>query len=260
MKKLRLCLFIFGLFWANNSILAQDSLPKPKPARQWQYRVEPYLMFPNMSGQTGIEALPLVNVDASPADIFSRLQMGAMLNLEASNGNWSVISDILYMDLEQDITPSTLINSGEVGMKQFAWELAGLKRVTPWLELGIGGILNSIGVDETVTRNLVGGGTSTQSASASKTWVDPMLIARLATPSRPKKWFGQFRGEIGGFGIGSDFAWQVQAIGGYRFSKLFDMTVGYRGIGFDYQSGEGAKTFMYDMTIFGPMVRFGFNF
>ncbi len=217
-------------------------------------------MIPNMSGQTGIEVLPLVNVDASPADIFSRLQMGAMLNLEASNGNWSVTSDILYMDLAQDITSSTLISSGEVGMKQFAWELAGLKRVTPWLELGIGGILNNIGVNEKVTRNLVGGGTSTQSASASKTWVDPMLIARVATPSSPRKWFGQFRGEIGGFGVGSDFAWQVQGIAGYRFSKLFDMSVGYRGIGFDYQSGEGNKTFIYDMTIFGPMIRFGFTF
>jgi hypothetical protein len=250
---------LVALCCAGNTIMAQDSFSKVKQSGQWQYRVEPYLMIPSMSGQTGIEALPLVNVDASPSDIFSRLQMGAMLNLEATNGNWSVTSDILYMDLEQDITPSTLINGGEIGMKQFAWELAGFKRITPWLEIGIGGILNSIGVDETVTRNQVGGGTSAQSASASKTWFDPMLIARVASNSKPRKWFGQFRGEVGGFGIGSDFAWQVQGIAGYRYSKLFDMSVGYRGIGFDYQSGEGDKTFIYDMVIFGPMVRFGFT-
>jgi hypothetical protein len=260
MISLRGCLLLFGLYCTGNAIMAQDNLSKTKQARKWEYHVEPYLMIPNMSGQTGIEALPLVNVDASPSDIFSRLQMGVMLNGEASNDNWSVTSDILYMDLEQDVTPSTVINSGVVGLNQFAWELAGLKRVAPWLELGIGGILNNIGVDETVTRNMVGGGTSTQSASASKTWFDPMLIARIATPSSPKKWFGQFRGEIGGFGIGSDFAWQVQLNAGYRFSKRFDMTVGYRGIGFDYQSGHGNKTFIYDMTIFGPMVRIGFIF
>jgi hypothetical protein len=86
-----------------------------------------------------------------------------------------------------------------------------------------------------------------------------MLIARLTTPPA-KKFIGQLRGEIGGFGIGSDIAWQVQAIAGYRFSKLFDMSAGYRVIGLDYTSGEGAKTFVYDVATFGPMIRFGFNF
>lgn len=58
----------------------------------------------------------------------------------------------------------------------------------------------------------------------------------------------------------SDFAWQVQALAGYRFSKLFDMTAGYRAIGLDYSSGEGVNTFVYDMITFGPVLRVGFSF
>ena len=182
-----------------------------------------------------------------------------MIYLEASNDKWAINSDLLFMNLKQDVSPSTLINNGRVTAKQLGWELAGLRRITPWLELGIGGLLNSLEMEFNITRNQVGGGTSTQSGTQSKTWFDPMLIARLTT-APGKKFIGQFRGEIGGFGIGSDFAWQLQAIAGYRFSKLFDMSAGYRFIGLDYSSGEGAKTFVYDMVTFGPMVRFGFSF
>jgi hypothetical protein len=217
------------------------------------------MMFPNMSGSTGVEALPLVEVDASASDIFSKLQFGGMIYLEASNDKWAINSDLLFMNLEKDLSPSTLINNGRVNAKQLGWELAGLRRVTPWLELGIGGLLNSLDMEINIARNQVGGGTSTQSGRQSKTWYDPMLIARLAT-APGKKFIGQFRGEVGGFGIGSDFAWQLQAIAGYRFSKLFDMSAGYRFIGLDYSSGEGAKTFVYDMVTFGPMIRFGFSF
>ena len=250
--------FLVALLTVQN-LFSQDSPSKAPDQKSWRFKVEPYMMFPNMSGSTGVEALPLVEVDASASDIFSKLQFGGMIYLEASNDKWAINSDLLFMNLEKDLSPSTLINNGRVNAKQLGWELAGLRRVTPWLELGIGGLLNSLDMEINIARNQVGGGTSTQSGRQSKTWYDPMLIARLAT-APGKKFIGQFRGEVGGFGIGSDFAWQLQAIAGYRFSKLFDMSAGYRFIGLDYSSGEGAKTFVYDMVTFGPMIRFGFSF
>jgi hypothetical protein len=258
-KKYSQYLFLLVALFGFKTLLSQDSLVQAPITKTWHYRVEPYMMFPNMNGSTGVAALPLVDVNASASDIFSKLKMGAMLFLEASNGNWSVNSDLLFMNLEQHATPSTILNSGKVNAKQLGWELAGLKRVTPWLEFGIGALLNSLEMDLNISRNQVGGGTLSQSGNQSKTWLDPMLIARLNTPAN-KKFIGQFRGEVGGFGIGSDFSWQVQAIAGYRFSKLFDLTAGYRAIGLDYNAGDGAKTFVYDMVTFGPMLRFGFSF
>jgi hypothetical protein len=163
------------------------------------------------------------------------------------------------MILEQYVTPSTLINNGRINAKQLGWELAGFKGVNPWLEFGVGMLLNSLELEMNITRNQAGGGTLSQSGKKSKTWLDPMLITRLKTPNN-KKFTGQFRGEAGGFGIGSDFAWQVQAFAGYRFSKLFDLTAGYRAISLDYGSGEGEKTFIYDMITYGPMIRLGFSF
>jgi hypothetical protein len=105
----------------------------------------------------------------------------------------------------------------------------------------------------------IGGGTTNRNAEVSATWYDPMLIARIKN-APGKKFIYQFRGEIGGFGIGSDFAWQLQAYAGYRFSKLFQVTGGYRIISLDYEKGSGDSRFLYDVDTFGPSIRFGFNF
>jgi hypothetical protein len=235
---------------------SQDTL---KSSKKWSFLLEPYLMFPNISGTTGIADLPDVTVDAGPGDIFSKLQMGAILYFEAANDKWAINTDIIYMDLGQDVKTGTLINNGEVSAKQFAWELAGLRRVSPWFELGIGTLLNSIKAGVNINTNNVGGGTTNRNKELSQTWLDPMLIAR--TQNKPgAKFVYSVRGEIGGFGIGSDFAWQIQAYAGYRFSKLFQLTGGYRVIGIDYEKGSGTDRFLYDMDTFGPVVRFGFNF
>lgn len=252
-------LLVLSVLCCFKPVFSQDSSAYSAQNKKWQYSVVPYMMFPNMSGNTGVGSLPLVSVNASTADIFSKLQFGAMLYLEASNGDWSINSDLLFMNLEEEMSPSALISSGRINAKQLGWELAGLKRLTPWLELGVGGLLNSMEMEVNVNRNQIGGGIINQYGKQSKTWFDPMLIARFTT-SPGKKWLGQFRGEVGGFGIGSDFAWQLQAIAGYRFSKLFELSAGYRAIGLDYQSDDGAKTFVYDMITFGPMIRFGFHF
>ena len=42
---------------------------------------------------------------------------------------------------------------------------------------------------------------------------------RLTTNSKDK-WHFRFRGELGGFGIGPDLTWQLQAYAGYRFTSV----------------------------------------
>jgi hypothetical protein len=238
---------------------AQDSLASKK---KWHYLGEIYLMFPTMSGSMGIRNLPDLDFTADAGDIFSHLKMGAMFYFEASNDKWAINSDLLYMKLGQDVTPGQVIVSGDVTAKQLGWEIAGLRRVTPWLEVGLGGMLNYLNSTVNITRNDVGEGNTSTSAEITETWFDPMLVARIM--NKPdKKFLYLFRGEVGGFGLGSsetNFAWQVQAYAGYRFTKLFQITAGYREIGLDYETGSGQDRFMYDVNTYGPVIRFGFNF
>lgn len=66
------------------------------------------------------------------------------------------------------------------------------------------------------------------------------------------------RGDIGGFGVGSDLAWQVHGKAGYRFSELFGLDLAYRVISMDYEKGDPG--FVYDMRIFGPELGLVFHF
>ena len=225
---------------------------------KWGFLIEPYLIIPNMSGSIGIKDLPEADVDANPGDIFSKLRFGGMLYLEAHNDDWAITSDLLYMNLEQDITGGVIINSGRLGADQVAWEFAGLYRLLPFFEAGIGGRLNNIQSSLDIYRNEIGGVTTFLSRDISETWFDPIILIRV-TGDINNKWLFQFRGDIGGFGVGSYFSWQTQGFAGYRFTKLFQLTVGYKILGMNYDRGSGENRFRYDMNIFGPVIKLGFN-
>ena len=250
-------MLIMFFITCSTQVSAQDTTK----VKKWNFLTDVYLMFPNMDGETGIGNLVTVPVDASPGDIFSKLKMAGMLYFEAKTEKWAITTDFVYMKLNQDITPTNLWNSGEVTAKEFIWETAGLYRIIPFLEVGLGGRLNNIGAEIDARRYVPGIGNPTEpvSESSSKTWFDPILITRLTTDINGK-WLFQFRGDMGGFGVGSDLTWQLQAYAGYRFTKVFQLTAGYGYLSVDYDKGVDSERFVFNMASFGPVVRFGFNF
>lgn len=238
-----------------NNVSAQTTPSEDK----WGFLVEPYIMFPYISGDIGIENLKEVQVDADPSDIFNNLHMAAMLYLEAKNNEWAITSDLVYMNLQKDVTPTRLIRTGTITLKQTIWELAGLYRVLPYLEVGIGGRLNVLSTDLDAERNVLPEGSEELTGHHSVTFFDPILITRL-TYNINGEWLFQFRGDLGGFGVGSDFTWQLQGYAGYRFSELFQLSAGYRILSTDYDTGDYEDQFIFNVNEFGPVIRLGFNF
>ena len=233
---------------------AQDA-----PEARWQFLVEPYAMFPNMKGETGIGNLPPVHVDEDPQDIFDNLQMGAMLFFEARNERWAFSSDVLYMDLEAEVEPRALITGGKVGVSQLGWELAAMRRLAPWFELGLGVTYNKIDADVDIDVLAIIGPNYTLSGGLTEEWIDPTIVARATLPFG-EKWFFQARANLGGFGVGSDLMWQLQADVGYRPSEKWRCTFGYRVIDIDYDQGRDSGRFVYDIQTFGPVLRLGYSF
>ena len=95
--------------------------------------------------------------------------------------------------------------------------------------------------------------------SKSKGWFDPIVGARL--------WFPVsssldviLRGDVGGFGVGSDLTWQLSGHLRYAFSDSFSGLLGYRYFYMDYESGEGLNRFVYDMAIHGPTLGLSWGF
>jgi hypothetical protein len=95
-------------------------------------------------------------------------------------------------------------------------------------------------------------------SSGDQDWFDPLIGVR-AFFDLSERWTLALNGNVGGFGIGSDFTWGAMGTIGYRF-PLFSATnnaravVGYRAIYQDYSEGSGSNRFEWDVTLHGPIL------
>ena len=225
------CLFL--LFLATPAAVAAQDAPAG-----WAWTVSPYLLSPHMNGSIGVGTVD-AEVDASPSDIFDNLQFGAMVTVEARSPTWAVAFDGIYMDLGKDAESS---ETG-VSLYQAALELTAFRRVGPWAEVLAGGRLNLLGAELEGPLGTV--------AETDESWLDPFVGVRLSAPFG-EGWSATFRADIGGFGVGSDLAWQVHSTVEYRLSPSLGLTGGYRVLSSDYETGSGADRFAYDVRTFGP--------
>jgi hypothetical protein len=228
-------------------------------SKKFKVYLEAYIMFTSMSGTTGFGNLPNTFICVPASKVFSYLKIGGMLYGEVHNDQLAFTSDIFYADLTQDASSKNGIINGTAGLKQFWWELEGLYRINPWFELGAGARINNITASLNVNAVDPGGtGTINKSGNKSNTWVDPLIVTRLKTVIH-EKWLLQLRADVGGFGIGSKIAWQLQPDIFYRASRLLVLGLGYRILSTDYEKGSGSNRFLFDMNEYGPQIKIGFN-
>jgi hypothetical protein len=92
--------------------------------------------------------------------------------------------------------------------------------------------------------------------SGSVDWVDPVIGGRIRHQVAP----GQellLRGDIGGFGAGSEFSWNVLAAYSFEICAEDGVTysgiLGYRALDVDYEQGSGRTKYEYDVLQHGPV-------
>jgi hypothetical protein len=227
-------------------------------SKKYSLFLELYMFAPSMSGTVGIGRLENTFVCVPAGKLLSYFQIGGMLYAEVHNDRFAYTSDLFYASMGQDASGKNGVLNGKANVKQFWWELEGLYRVQPWLEFGVGARINS--VNDELNINVAGpSGTINKNAKKGATWVDPLIVTRLKTVIS-EKWLLQLRADMGGFGIGSQFTWQLQPDIYYRASKLMQFGLGYRVISNNYNSGSGDNRFLFDIEEYGPQIRIGFNF
>jgi len=204
----------------------------------WKWIVQPYFMLSHMNGTLGVGPVD-AEVDVGPDEIFSHLQFGFMLNVEARSPVWAVALDAIYMDLEENAPGDNV----RVGAEQSALELAVFRRLGKSVEVLAGGRYNHL--NSTIDGPL-------QDRSGSQSWFDPIVGFRVSTPDE-NKWSFSIRGDVGGFGVGSKLAIQLSPILGFRLSRTIGLALGYRYIDQDYENDDAS--FRYDVATFGPELR-----
>jgi hypothetical protein len=212
---------------------------------EWQLTVTPYLMGAAMSGATTVRSVS-VDVDASASDIFSNLQFGAMGLVVARKGGWGVASDSIWMAL------GTTVGNINVDVNQGAFAFYGLRELGPSADVTFGARIN------TLQAALKFKGPDLE-VSQDQTWVDPIAGLTLRTPAGKAVQLRVYS-EIGGFGLGSDFTWQVFPTVGIGLGRSATLEFGYRWLDLDYATGEGTSEFRYDVLTQGPVVGLGFRF
>lgn len=96
-------------------------------------------------------------------------------------------------------------------------------------------------------------------ADESKSWVDPFVGGRILW--RPgENWITSLETDLGGFGAGSDFTFNIRAEAAYRINRWFFVNGGYRALYTDYETGSGSDGFDYNLWVHGPFFGVGVEF
>jgi hypothetical protein len=242
---------ILGLFTTTALLLVGPHAEAQSGPGGWKFTIAPYLVAAAMDGTVGVKGQE-VTLDVPFSDIWANLHFGAMVHFDMKNDRWLVSSDLIYMNLQQ----STDVANGtaEATMTETFVEVAGGYRVSKEFTVLAGARFVDLGGKLAFT-----GTNADRSGSQSKSWVDPFVGAQVNV-ALSDHWWLDLHGDVGGFGVGSDLAWQAYADVGYRASDLVSVYVGYRALDMDYESGSGSTLFRYDVLTAGPQVGVAFHF
>ncbi len=75
-----------------------------------------------------------------------------------------------------------------------------------------------------------------QKVKSREDWVDPVAGVRWM-PQIADKWHLMLKGDIGGFGIASDFTWNLQGGFAWDATDYLSLVFQYRALSVDYSSG-----------------------
>jgi hypothetical protein len=238
------------------ALLATVASAPLQAGNAWQHEVAPYLFAAGMDGTAGVGSV-IADVDVSFGDILENLEWGAMLAYRGTKGPWSISVDGIYMDLDAEKTGPQGAIFGKAEMQQIAIAADIGYAVAEQAVVFAGLRYNELDADVLVRGSGPLGVVRT--AGGSESWVDPVLGARGELPVAEHWWLG-LRGDIGGFGVGSDFAWQ--AVGSVRWQATPTIAVlaAYRYFDQDYEDGSGSDAFLYDVAASGPCLGVSFRF
>ncbi len=219
----------------------------------WQFNLTPiYVWVVGVEGH-GNASDRTVTTSYEYEDVFD-LDAAYLGHFEAMHkSNWGFLIDANYIGLTGGQTFSV---GGVLEMEFEATiaEFSGLYRITRQnhqFDLIAGVRYVDIDVDVNLT------GRPNLEVNLSQNWVDPLIGVRWGWQFA-KNWSLSARGDIGGFGVGSDFAWQAIGLVDWQPFEYVSFIAGYRALYEDYEAEDGLALLDLEATFLGPVV--GINF
>lgn len=281
-RRTRRALVLGGLLLACGSARAEDQ----DDADQWHFRGTLYGWMVGIAGNITARG-KTVDVDAGFLQLVQKSDSLAafMGNVEASKGKVGVYVDLVWAQLGFDQSMAVYRNPAP-GVQLSAntntvlttnltiLEPGGFYEAAKWQQsatsfTALDGLLgfrywnlspqidlNVIAGVDAASLGIERGRAFSIARSAGMNWIDPIVGLRLRHQFTPSQAL-MVRGDVGGFGLGSQFTWQAAAT--YTYSWQFSgyalgALVGYRALGVTYSQGSGIDTAGIDAVLHGPLV------
>ncbi len=244
--------------------LAADLTLEPAPlaapvaaSNDWRFQATIYGWFSGLQGDVGVKGFGPASIDVSPIDAIKDLDGAVMGSFGATHDQFMFLTDFMWTKISQDGNIRDTGLGFDYSQTQITIQgLAGYQ-----LPLGITNLQLSatagfryqhLSADFSVGPNAL---PISVGDSGTVQWIDP-TVGLYAHYDFNDRWFVNALGDVGGFGVGSNFTWQAFGALGYNWSKTISTSIGYRAIYEDYQSGG----FVYDTTQQGVFAGVGIHF
>lgn len=257
---------------------------------RWQLSFAPYGWITWLDGDQTIRGRK-VEVEVDPITLVEHLESVPFMGYsEARKGPLAIYGDLVYANLGLDgssirsrsIHPAitgTLSTSLGLEIKQAIAEVGGAYEIARWPSGANGSTaidilagarywhqqasLNfALNVSLDVGDLVISRGIAI-ARGGSVDWVDPVIGGRIRHRLGP----GQelvLRGDVGGFGVGSEFSWNVLGTYGFEICQQDGVTysgiLGYRALDVDYEKGFGRNRYEYNVLQHGPLTGLTISF
>lgn len=227
------------------------------PDRDFSVIVAPYVWIPNVAGdiRLGAQGIPL---DLDAGDLLDVFEFGGLIRGEVRHkSGWGLSVDYIFADLGTGV--DIVVGDVDADIDAGILEIAAIRR----FESGADAIDIYAGirrwdadVDLVVDTFFFDGNITTGDQ-----WTDPMVGVRYLHPLS-ERWRLIAQGDIGGFGVGSDFSWNAALGVSLAISDRSQIQIVYRTLNVDRESpGIGASSPVdLDLTIQGPLIGFASRF
>jgi hypothetical protein len=245
----------------------------------WHFSLTPYLWFPNINGSADVALSGLrsplgnligdvkVNSEIGPNDYLENLQFAIMATGEARKGDWSILTDIIYLDLgNQDTHVRSITSPGgrpltaidrdtETGFSATVWTLAGAYTVarSPTYHFDILAGFRYVDVSADLKWSLTGSrdildasGRVNQDRSV---W-DGIVGFKGQVRFGDGRWFVPYYADIGAGS--SNWTWQALVGLGYSFD-WGDLSLSLRSLSYEFDKDNA------DLRMTGPALGVSFR-
>jgi hypothetical protein len=222
-----------------------------------QLQIAPYVWIARLDSDIGPRpTLPRARVTKDLGDVVTDLDGALMIAGEARHENWGLMFDAAYLSISASgDAPSRLFGPADADAEGYFLTPAVVYRAYDAnpvaVDVGAGARYWHLQTDLSFSEGLL----PAAGVSATKSWVDPLLIlrGRLALGSG----FSLLGyGDIGGFDVGSQLTWTLMGLVQYQFKSWIEGAVGYRHLDINYDD-DG---FVFDGSLSGPIIGVRFRF